>query len=583
MSTGKDRTAVMEPDDRLIPPYGGKLVQSYLYILDNQDVFEHLLQLPRIDITADDLKIIKMIAHGAMSPLEGFMDRESYAAVLGNAALPFGLPWGIPLSLPVKEQALVGVAPGTEAGLYYQNQLLATIEVEDIFLRDLTREMQVLSYRGDLLKNTLTNRDPEDKQYLLAGPVYLVVDTATQGERPDIVWPYDMRQQIRRQDWDSVTAMHDKRLWQGSDRDNLNAIISLSNALLIHAPRTDKGKDGPGSGTGNLLLDHFANRDNLLWAEAAVTRGINQARTLLQQAIVSQNYGCDNVIFLEGAAKTFDFESSQLRPQISTIILHPKADAASKTLQTGRSVSVNAGMDRRASAASNTKLIPARNREKRHIHPYASEIGDDMRRNMVGHQSAVLWMTGLSGAGKSTLAHRLECELLLSGHRVSVLDGDSLRNGLCGDLDFSRDSRRENLRRAAEVARLMATTGMLVIASFISPFQRERQMISEIIGENFIEVYIEADLKTCESRDPKGLYRRARLGEIQEFTGVSSPYEPPENPHMRVDTATQSIDECIRHLLITMANAGLLRQTKINALMTATRSAPMHGSRFHSR
>jgi adenylylsulfate kinase len=152
----------------------------------------------------------------------------------------------------------------------------------------------------------------------------------------------------------------------------------------------------------------------------------------------------------------------------------------------------------------------------------------------------------------------------MSGHRIFVLDGDGLRNGLCRDLDFSREARRENLRRAAEVAKIMLESGTLVIASFISPFREERQMVREIIGEGFFEVYMEASLKVCESRDPKGLYSRARAGIIPEFTGVSSPYEPPPAPDMRVNTAARSIDDCARQLLGDMARAGLLRKTRFD-------------------
>ena len=125
----------------------------------------------------------------------------------------------------------------------------------------------------------------------------------------------------------------------------------------------------------------------------------------------------------------------------------------------------------------------------------------------------------------------------------------------------------------------MATTGMLVIAAFISPFRQERQLVREIVGDDYLEVYIEADLQTCEARDPKGLYQRARKGEIPEFTGISSPYEHPVNPDMRINTASQSIDECVHHLLVTMANAGLLRQTKINALISSMRGGNTLGRR----
>lgn len=162
-----------------------------------------------------------------------------------------------------------------------------------------------------------------------------------------------------------------------------------------------------------------------------------------------------------------------------------------------------------------------------------------------GHKGAVIWLTGLSGAGKSTLAMRVEHALHIKGLQTYVLDGDNVRRGLCSDLKFSAEDRTENIRRVGEVAALMADAGLITITAFISPFVADRQHAREAAGDNFHEVYIKADLSTCEKRDPKGLYKKARKGEISEFTGITSPYEPPVAPEMVVDTAKYTIDECV--------------------------------------
>jgi adenylyl-sulfate kinase len=207
----------------------------------------------------------------------------------------------------------------------------------------------------------------------------------------------------------------------------------------------------------------------------------------------------------------------------------------------------------RESIASHTGPV------SRHVFPHASRVTDGMRQGLNGHRAGVLWMTGLSGSGKSTLAANLERELLLSGHQVCMLDGDSLRNGLCGDLGFTPEGRKENLRRAAETAKLLMENGTLVLASFISPFSLERTMLREIIGKGFVEVYVEATLADCERRDPKGLYHRARAGLIREFTGISSPYEAPAKPDLRVNTSLLSIEDAVRYLLFQMHGLGLLK------------------------
>jgi adenylyl-sulfate kinase len=155
---------------------------------------------------------------------------------------------------------------------------------------------------------------------------------------------------------------------------------------------------------------------------------------------------------------------------------------------------------------------------------------------MVHEKPMTLWMTGLSASGKSTLAFGMEKKLLEAGRAVFVLDGDRLRNGLSRDLGFSPESRRENIRRVAEVARMMNDAGLVVLVSLISPMRADREMAREIIGDRFLEVYVKASLDVCVARDPKGLYKKALSGMIPEFTGVSAPYEEPERPDLVLET-----------------------------------------------
>jgi adenylylsulfate kinase len=165
-----------------------------------------------------------------------------------------------------------------------------------------------------------------------------------------------------------------------------------------------------------------------------------------------------------------------------------------------------------------------------------------------GHTSTMLgcvvWLTGLSGAGKTTLSNALKARLDSEGIPAVILDGDKLRHGLCSDLGFSAEDRLENVRRVAEVSLLFANAGFVVISALISPREQQRQMAKAIVGDRFFEVYVNAPLEVCERRDPKGLYARARAGQIPSFTGISDPYEPPLNPSLIVDTARASAAAC---------------------------------------
>jgi bifunctional enzyme CysN/CysC len=172
------------------------------------------------------------------------------------------------------------------------------------------------------------------------------------------------------------------------------------------------------------------------------------------------------------------------------------------------------------------------------------------RERLNGHKGKVVWFTGLSGSGKSTIANALEVALHARGHRTYLLDGDNVRQGLNKDLGFTDADRVENIRRVAEVARLMMDAGLVVMTAFISPFQRERQMAREVIGgENFLEIYVSTPLEVCEERDPKGLYKKARAGKLPNMSGIGSSYEAPESADVIVDASKAEVAEVVDRLL----------------------------------
>lgn len=195
----------------------------------------------------------------------------------------------------------------------------------------------------------------------------------------------------------------------------------------------------------------------------------------------------------------------------------------------------------------------------RHLVQHASSLSRAQREHMNGQRALVVWLTGLSGAGKSTLAHGLEARLHEKGHRSVVLDGDNIRHGLCADLDFSAAGRQENLRRVAEVAKLFVDAGMITIAAFISPMRVDRDMVRHIVGtENFLEVHVQCPLAVCESRDVKGMYQSARAGQIQEFTGISAPYEAPAHADLTLDTGALTVEACLQRLYDLLAENTLM-------------------------
>lgn len=183
----------------------------------------------------------------------------------------------------------------------------------------------------------------------------------------------------------------------------------------------------------------------------------------------------------------------------------------------------------------------------------------DRRELQNKHRGAIIWFTGFSGAGKSTLAHAVEERLHQLGCRTFVLDGDNVRHGLCGDLGFSDQNRVENIRRVGEVAKLFMEAGVIVLTAFISPFRADRERVRGMVEHgDFIEIYCDSAIEVCESRDVKGLYKKARAGQILEFTGITSPYESPENPELTVNTGEAELEFCVNRVLDEMSQRGII-------------------------
>ena len=192
---------------------------------------------------------------------------------------------------------------------------------------------------------------------------------------------------------------------------------------------------------------------------------------------------------------------------------------------------------------------------------HSTAVTKATRAALNGQRSCILWFTGYSGSGKSTTASALERRLAELGLHTYLLDGDNIRHGLNKELGFNDADRIENIRRIGEVSKLFVDAGLIVISAFISPFREERQMVRELVEDGeFFEVFMGTPLETCEQRDPKGLYKKARAGEIKNFTGIDSTYEPPVNPEVTLDTSSMTVEECVTRVIEHLNNAGILPQ-----------------------
>lgn len=597
-------------DDGLIPPYGGELVQAFVPVHSKHELLERIPHLTRVDIAAGELVELKMLASGAYSPLSGFMDKKTYMSVLDSTALPNGMPWGLPVTLAVTAEVAKGLSTEMEIALYRNDEVVGVMQVKEIFAWEAKKEANLYGEGLKYKYPQIAERKLRKVEYLLGGPVSMLASRSDDAQRKKNIWPHDLRSLILEHGWHNLAAIHLRNPWQRTDEYLLKCALEGSDAILLHMCNEiipEKGGLLPSvlAGARRLLLENYFPNDRVI--ENPMPDGLfgSSPRAALQHAILSQNYGCTSIYlpllnevevsgqeYLDVFADTAKSGLSIRRVVLDTPfhcdlcggiatekscphdvvhhITYSESDIVGRMLLGEHLPPTVARPDiARAVARGMADTAVKGGGAGTHLYPHVSEISRELLESIAGHKPGVLWMTGLSGSGKSTIAHRIERELILSGHRVYVLDGDTLRTGLNRDLAFGDEARRENLRRAAEVVKVLVDAGLIVIASFISPFSAERQMVREIVGGNFFEVYVEANLDTCEERDPKGLYKRARAGVIPKFTGISSPYEAPEHPELCLNTSHHSLEECVKQFKEFIAQAGLMRATKYDRLNAA--------------
>jgi bifunctional enzyme CysN/CysC len=269
-------------------------------------------------------------------------------------------------------------------------------------------------------------------------------------------------------------------------------------------------------------------------------------RTETDQAnatVTELKYRVDVNSFAHEAAKSLDLN------EVGVCNLSTQAAIAFDSFAENRATGAFILIDRISNATVGAGMILHALRRASNVHWQALDVDKSARADLKHQKPGVLWFTGLSGSGKSTIANLLEKKLHASGRHTYILDGDNVRHGLNRDLGFTDEDRVENIRRVAEVARLMVDAGLMVIVSFISPFRAERRMAREMMGKGeFIEVFVDTPFEECAARDPKGLYAKALSGEIKNFTGVDSPYETPENPEIHLRTLGKSPEEMVELL-----------------------------------
>ena len=576
-------------ESTLVRPHGGVLVDRIVREPEAEALRKHAATLRTLTLDARELADLELIATGAASPLIGFLGQEDYASVRDRLRLADGTVWPLPFTLAVDAEA---PAPGDEVALHdAQGRFWGVIEVKDVFTRDPLEE--VLQVYG--------TEDPAHPgvAYLLARPRTLVGGPVRVLPLPaDLPFarfrltPQELRARIAERGWRRVAGFQTRNPIHRAHEHLTKLALEQTDGLVLHPLVGEtKGDDVPASvrfaAYEALVGKYYPEARTLLAAFPAAMRYAGP-REALFHALVRKNYGITHLIVGRDhagvgsyygpydAQQIFDRFSPEevgvtpLRFEPTFYCLPCDALASPRTCPHGRESRLE------LSGTKVREILRAGGRLPRQF--TRPEIAEILRAHYSAGEEPVapkrsartgfiVWFTGLSGAGKSTLAQALRRELE-DERAVEVLDGDEVRTYLSKGLGFSREDRDANIRRIGYVARLVARNGVAAITAAISPYAETRAEVRRLAEEDgvpVVEVYAEATIESLTARDVKGLYAKALRGEIEHFTGVSDPYEPPVAPDVVVRTDRESVGESLNRILAALEERGLVEPAALEA------------------
>lgn len=570
----------MTARDFLITPYSGSLVDLRLSPEELEERREYAYRLPSLQLTQRSVCDLELLATGAFSPLDRFMGEADFRRVLDEMRLADGTLFPIPITLPVQPDADFHL-DGDIALRDEKNNLLAIMTVEEIYPWD--RDELARKVLGTLdIRHPLVVEMARWGRVNISGRLEVLALPHHYDFQELRLTPEQTRERLERLGHPNVVAFQTRNpLHRVHEELTKRAAAEVDGVLLLH-PSVGLTKPGDVDHytrvrTYRALVNHYYERGRVLLALLPLAMRMAGPREALWHAIIRRNYGVNHFIVgrdhaspgLDSTGKPFygPYDAQELLQKhgdeigVKLVPFHEfvylpdenRYEQVSR-IRPGTHTATISGTQVREDYLNKGRLLPAW-----FTRPEVAEILAEAYPPR-HRQGVCVWFTGLSGSGKSTTAEVLELLLLEYGRRATVLDGDVVRTHLSKGLGFSKDDRDTNIRRIGFVAAELARQGGLVICAAVSPYRAVREEVRTMVGEDqFVEVYVNTPLEECERRDTKGMYAKARRGEIKAFTGIDDPYEPPLNAEIVLDTLMHTPEANARRIIEYLARAGFLR------------------------
>lgn len=572
-----------QKNTNLISPYGGELVNLLVTGEERQELLARSNRLPSVQISARALCDLELLATGAFAPLDRFMGKKDYERVLTEMRLTNGMLFPIPVALPVEEDALP--SRGDQITLNdARNNTIAVMDLEEVYHYDPQREAR-------LVLGSTDPRHPLISEMVRWGKVYVsgalkVVNLPSYHDFIDLRrTPAEVRTLLGKMGNEKVVAFQTRNpMHRIHEELTKRAAAEINGSLLIH-PVVGMTKPGDVDHYTRVrvyraLVDNYY-KDNTVLSLLPLAMRMAGPREALWHAIIRRNYGATHLIV--GRDHAGPGKDSQGRPfygpyeaqemvaqyagevgvepvefkELVYLADEERYEEAPKVPENARVFTIS-GTQVRDDFLAKGKMLP-----EWFTRSETAEILQQMYPPR-HKQGFCIWFTGLSGSGKSTTAEILTSLLLEHGRQITILDGDVVRTHLSKGLGFSPEDRDTNILRIGYVASEITRHGGAVICAAISPYRATRNEVRKMVGENFIEIFVDTPIEVCEQRDVKGLYARARRGQITGFTGVDDPYEAPVDPEITLDTVTFDPSANAHKIIDFLMNQGLLQKDGTN-------------------